>query len=69
MSKFNGDSVDIKHPKNENRNEMSFIDLLNNIKYYDMHIMSVRRPRGGEAQKEYSKEISLILMKNINIPI
>lgn len=69
MNKFNGDSVDIKQSKNENKNEMSFIDLLNNIKYYDMHIMSVRRPRGGEAQKEYSKEISLILMKNINIPI
>lgn len=60
MNYLEGESVDIKQSENENKNvqkdEKSFIDLLNSINYHDMYIMSVRRPRGGERQKEYSKK-------------
>lgn len=59
MKKFRGDLVDIKQSENENKNiqkdEKSFIDLQNNIKYYDMYIMSIRRPRRRETQKNIQK--------------
>lgn len=60
MDKFKEDSVEIKQSENENKSiqkdEKGFIDLLNSIKYYGKKITSVRRPGGGERQKEYSKK-------------